>query len=289
MEELNSSCDNDVPLELCSEKRSKKRENVIIIGDSILNNITSRGLSKSKKVTVINHPSATSDVIEEEVAATVKENSKTNGLLLYIREDIPAKVLHSDFPATESFYAEIIIHKKRWLINCSYNPQKNNICRHPDVVTKTLDSYYSKYENVIFLGNFNAGVLETAMTSFCEPYNLKSITKQFTCFKNPKKPSCIELILKNRAKSFQSTCVIETGLSDFHRMAVSVLKMHFRKLPPKVITYRNFSNYNNANFINSLNDVLNEHENQEHLLNDPDCFYKVCVMKNMFGEIINHL
>ena len=51
--------------------------------------------------------------------------------------------------------------------------------------------------------------------------------------------------------------------------------MHFRKLPPKVITYRNFSNYDNANFINSLNDVLNVHENQEHLLNGPDCFYKV--------------
>ena len=115
------------------------------------------------------------------------------------------------------------------------------------------------------------------MTSFCESYNLIGIIKQPTCFKNPEKPNCIDLILTNRPKSFQSTCVIETGLSDFHRMTVSVLKMHFRKLPPKVITYRNFSNYENANFINSLNDVLNEHENQEHLLNDPDCFYKVCV------------
>ena len=107
------------------------------------------------------------------------------GLLLYVREDIPAKVLHSDFPAAESFYAEIILHKRRWLINCSYNPHKNNICRHLEVVTKTLDSYYSKYENVIFLGDFNAGVLETPMTSFCESYNLKSIIKQPTCFKNP--------------------------------------------------------------------------------------------------------
>ena len=203
------------------------------------------------------------------------------GLLLYVREDIPAKVLHSDFPAAESFYAEIILHKKRWLINCSYNPHKNNICRHLEVVTKTLDSYYSKYENVIFLGDFNAGVLETPMTSFCESYNLKSIIKQPTCFKNPEKPSCIDLILTNRPKSFQSTCVIETGLSDFHRMTVSVLKMHFKKLPPKVITYSNFSNYDYANFTNSLNDVLNEHENQEHLLNDPDCFYKVC------AEVLN--
>ena len=219
------------------------------------------------------------------------------GLLLYVREDIPAKVLHSDFPAAESFYPEIILHKKRWLINCSYNPHKNNTCRYLKVVTETY-SYYSKFENVIFLGDFNAGVLETPMTSFCESYNLKSIIKQPTCFKNPEKSSCIDLILTNRPKSFQSTSVIETGLSDFHRMTVSVLKMHFRKLPPKVITYRNFSNYDNANFINSLNDVLNEHENQEHLLNDPDYFYKVCTevlnrtlpkRKNMFAEIINHL
>ena len=62
---------------------------------------------------------------------------------------------------------------------------------------------------------------------------------------------------------------------------MSVPKMDFRKLPPKVLTYRKFSNYDNANFINSLNDVLNEHENQEHLLNDPDCFYKVC------AEVLN--
>ena len=202
-------------------------------------------------------------------------------LLLYVREDIPAKVLHSGFPAAESFYVEIILHKKRWLINCSYNPNKNNTCRHLEVVTKTLDSNYSKHENVIFLGDFNAGVLESPMTLFCESYNFKSIIKQSTCFKNPAKPSCIDLILTNRPKSFQRTCVIETGLSDFHRMTVSVPKMHFRKLPPKVITYRNFSNYDNANFKNSLNDVLNEHESQEHLLNDPDCFYKVC------AEVLN--
>ena len=150
------------------------------------------------------------------------------GLLLYVRENIPAKVLHSAFPAAESFYAEIILHNKRWLMNSSYNPHKNNICRHMEVVTKTLDSYYSKYENVIYLGDFNAGVLETTMTSFCESYNLKSITKQPTCFKNPEKPSCIDLILTNRPKSFQSTCVIETGSSDFHRITMSVLKMHFR-------------------------------------------------------------
>ena len=70
-------------MEQCNEKRSKKRENAIIIGDSMLNNINSGGLSKSKKVTVINHPGATSDVIEEELEATVKENSKINTLIVH--------------------------------------------------------------------------------------------------------------------------------------------------------------------------------------------------------------
>ena len=34
--------------------------------------------------------------------------------------------------------------------------------------------------------------------------------------KNPEIPSCTDLILTNMAKSFQSTCVIEPGLSECH-------------------------------------------------------------------------
>ena len=40
----------------------------------------------------------------------------------------------------------------------------------------------------------------------------------------PLNPTCIDLMLTNRPKSFQDTLVIETGLSDFHKMTVSVLK-----------------------------------------------------------------
>ena len=132
--------------------------------------------------------------------------------------------------------------------------------------------YYGNYKNVAFLGDFNAGIEETTMKSFCESYNLTSLIKQPTCFKNPEKPSCIDLILTSRPKSFQTTCVIETGLSDFHRMTVSVLKI----LPPRIISYRDFSNYHNANFINSLTEVFFEGENTESFVKDPNCFYKVC-------------
>ena len=51
------------------------------------------------------------------------------GIMLYVREDIPTKLLSHDFPGVESFFVEINLHKKKWLINCSYNPHKSNINR----------------------------------------------------------------------------------------------------------------------------------------------------------------
>ena len=66
------------------------------------------------------------------------------------------------------------------------------------------------------------------MKDFCKSYNLKSLVRVPTCFKNPENLSCIDLILTNSPYSFHSSCVIETGLSDF------------QKMKQKIITYRNF-------------------------------------------------
>ena len=114
------------------------------------------------------------------------------------------------------------------------------------------------------------------MTSFFDSYNFTSLIKQPTCSKNPEKPSCIDLILTKRPIFFpQGTCVIETGLSEFHRVTVSVLTTYFGKLPPRTISYRKFSNYQNANFIKSMNDGLLEQQYMKFPLKDPNCFHKV--------------
>ena len=45
------------------------------------------------------------------------------------------------------------------------------------------------------------------------------------CFKNNENPSsCIDLILTNFPKYFQHCMAIESGLSDFHKMRVTVMK-----------------------------------------------------------------
>ena len=66
---------------------------------------------------------------------------------------------------------------------------------------------------------------ETALRNFCDLYKLKNLVSEPTYFKNPDNPSCIDLFLTNCSRSFQDTQVIETGLSDFRKINLTVLKM----------------------------------------------------------------
>ena len=60
-DDRNKSNHDGAPVEISNEDKTRK---VIIIGYTILNNINSRGLSKSKDVKVLNHPGATSSNID---------------------------------------------------------------------------------------------------------------------------------------------------------------------------------------------------------------------------------
>ena len=43
-------------------------------------------------------------------------------------------------------------------------------------------------------------------------------------------PLCTNFLLANRPKGFQNSTVIETGLEDFHNVAVRVMRTTFEKL-----------------------------------------------------------
>ena len=129
-----------------------------------------------------------------------------------------------------------------------------------------MDSLSSKYENVLFLGDFNCEVTIPSMSTFCDENSLKSLFKAPTCYKNPDNPKCIDLFLTNQPKRFCNTCSIETGLSDFHKMIVSVMKTSFKKLPPKIIKYRNFSKFSTESFTAELKTVLDENKNSDNCL-----------------------
>ena len=74
-------------------------------------------------------------------------------------------------------------------------------------------------------------------------HNIGNLVKEKTCFKSSTNPSCIDLFLTNYPLSFQNTCTITTGLSDFHKMVITVMKMTFQKNPPREIYYRDYKKF----------------------------------------------
>ena len=82
--------------------------------------------------------------------------------------------------------------------------------------------------------DFNVAFMEANMTAFCSQYKLKALNKEPTCFKNYMNSLCIDLCLTNCPKRFESTLTTETGLSDFHKLTVTALKVKHEKFPKKL-------------------------------------------------------
>ena len=96
--------------------------------------------------------------------------------------------------------------------------------------------------------NVNVNVNESSMKEFCNSNGLKSLINEPTCFKNPEKPSCIDLIPTNRRTYFQLSTVLQTGLSDFNFLTVTEFKMGFSKSKPRIIIYRDYKKFNSNAF-----------------------------------------
>ena len=82
-------------------------------------------------------------------------------------------------------------------------------------------------------------------------------------------------ILRNSIIRISS--VINTGMSDFHKMTVTLLISYFQKPEPKIIIYRNYKNFSNNEFrsiINTKNGNL-QNSNDTSL----SSFMNVCKIK----------
>ena len=185
-------------------------------------------------------------------------NSNGGGILVFVREDIPSKKLQGyTLPDDiEVVPIEINLRKTKFLLLATYHPPSQSDEYFFDNITKTLDKYAHSYEKVLLAGDFNAQDNEPGINNFISEHNLKNIVKDPTCFKSSENPTCIDLFITNFPNSFQSTKTLSTGLSDFHKMVLTVLKNKFVKLKPKEIKYRCYRTINREIFRFELNSSL---------------------------------
>ena len=173
----------------------------------------------------------------------------------------------------EGIFLELNLKKSKWLLFGGYNPSKDNINSFVKRVGPILDHYMPKFDNFVLLGDFNSEMQEHTMSEFCDTYDLRNLIKEPTCFKNPLNPSIIDLILTNRPRSFFNSQTIETGLSDHHKLTVTVMRAFFPKQMPVIISYRDYKHFDQTLF---------RHEFLEELYNvngsiDYDIFENICV------------
>ena len=101
-------------------------------------------------------------------------------------------------------------------------------------------------------GDFNPKEGEKYLDTFLYQHELKSLSKEANCYKNPNKPNCTDLILTDSPHSFFNTKSYFTGLSDCYKLALSVFKTTFSKTEPKEMMYRDSKNFDQDIFSQEL-------------------------------------
>ena len=180
------------------------------------------------------------------------------GIMIFIREDIPSKILqnHNLPEHIEAVPIEVNLRKTKFLFLAIYHPPSQSKKYFLECLTKILDKYSHLYEKILTAGDFNIQESEPDLNEFLSEHDLKCIVKDPTCFKNVLNPSCIDLLITNFPNSFQGTTTLTTGLSDYHKMVLTVLKNKFIKQKPKEIEYRCYKSLDRVRFREELKHLV---------------------------------
>ena len=118
---------------------------------------------------------------------------------------------------------KLISERKNGFFVAHIIPHKNNRFNHLHHLNIGLHVYLKHHDDLLILGDLNSELKDSCLNDLSNVNNLKSLNKETTCFQNPSKPSCIDLFLTS-SRYFQNKSTIETGISDFHKLIVTVLK-----------------------------------------------------------------
>ena len=130
-----------------------------------------------------------------------------------------------------------------------YHSPSQNEEYYFNCLDKDLDTY-SNYGKALLVGDFHTEIIEHYIESFLYEHELSHLVKEKTCFKNMQNPSCIDLLLNNNNYAFQQTTTVCSGLSDCHKLLLTVLKTSIPTDNLRQITYRDYKNFDSLKFNN---------------------------------------
>ena len=162
-------------------------------------------------------------------------NKNGGGLILYVNEDIPGKLINSyNFKeASEIIVFDFRISNKKRLLLGNYKPPSQNELSFMNEVKLSLNFFSSSYENFLLLGDFNLSTENPNLKNLLNSFDLESLIKIPTCYKSLSSHTNTDLILTNKKNLFMKSTTFETGMSDFHKLTTTILRNTISKGKPK--------------------------------------------------------
>ena len=158
---------------------------------------------------------------------------------------------------TETICIEITIAKKKWCILFAYLSPNFLKTLFFEEISVAFNKALNKYDNLLLAGDLNINTLGPTSDSsnhlpeLNDTFSLTNLTTGSTCFKS-NKGTLIDLMLTNKPKSFFKSHSFVTGLSDCHKLILSILRTSFRESLPKFVIYRNQKTFHESKFLLDL-------------------------------------
>ena len=192
-----------------------------------------------------------------------KDRATTGGgLLLYINENLPGKIINSyKFKEhSEIIVFEFTVSNKKWLLLGNYRPPSQNDLSFISELNLVLNFFSPIYENFVFLGDFNLSSENPNLKNFMRSFDLESLINSPTCYKSTN-PSCIDVVLTNKKNHFIKSAAFETGLSDHYKLITTILRKTIIKGNSKKMFYSYYKRFDQKKFETELKLKLNSQTN----------------------------
>ena len=215
-----------------------------------------------------------SDIVDSEIDIVGYKLYRTDrkirggGVAVYVRDDIcTIRRVDLESPDVESVWLQVNLPKSHaFLVGTFYRPPNSSKSYDTDFAIKLdsiIDSALAQTQSseIILLGDFNCDFI--AKRSPCNvTKQLKSLFKSYNFSQLIESPTrtvpgsstLLDLIVTNCPSVISSCGVLSSGLSD-HDMIYCVRKLHCKKLPAEIKTFRNYAKYEQNKFCEELKRV----------------------------------
>ena len=186
------------------------------------------------------------------------------GIMFYVNKNLLCKSLTREIDnLTEAIFLKVYVQCSKWLFVGFYKPPSQNEEFFISNLSKTINAFSAKYENILLMGDFNLTIKNKHLEELLNLFNLKSLVSSPTCFQSTS-PTCIDLMSTNQEDLFSNSNTCEVGTSDHHHLVSTMLDKKISKGGTKTLFYRDYKKLEENKFLKDLTHELQNTKNPSY-------------------------